>query len=203
MIKVRTATIDDIDVIMQIEKSSFVPLIQEEKSVFLERINACPQLFLIFYDDNENNDNEEIVGYLSAELLSDIPCDACQIKLGHSPVAMKSLFINNDCNKAKSKAFYIYISSFAIFPQKKGKGTGKMCWNCAVDYFETVRFSDFNIKIKGFLLLVNELWEAALSIYKKSGFSEINIFENFFKNEEKSYSNGILMQKVINRVETE
>ena len=78
-----------------------------------------------------------------------------------------------------------------------------MCWNCAVDYFETVRFSDFNIKIKGFLLLVNELWEAAISIYKKSGFYEINIFENFFKNEEKSYSNGILMQKVINRVETE
>ena len=90
--------------------------------------------------------------------------------------------------------YFIYISSFAIFPSKRGNGYGKNCWNLALDYFKNMNFDENNVTIKGFLLLVNELWTKALSIYEKSGFERIKTFKNFFVNDENSFSDGILMK---------
>ena len=63
-----------------------------------------------------------------------------------------------------------------------------------MEYFKNMNFEQNNVIIKGFLLLVNELWTKALSIYEKSGFEKIKIFKNFFENSENSFSDGILMK---------
>ena len=47
MLKIRTAGENDLEKIMQIEKASFVPQIQENQNVFLERIKSCPKLLAI------------------------------------------------------------------------------------------------------------------------------------------------------------
>ena len=102
--------------------------------------------------------------------------------------------ISNYANNIRKNESYVYISSFAVFPSKRGGGTGKKCWNLAMEYFKNMNFEQNNAIIKGFLLLVNELWTKALTIYEKSGFEKIKTFKNFFDNGEKSFSDGILMK---------
>ena len=63
-----------------------------------------------------------------------------------------------------------------------------------MEYFKKMNFEQNNAIIKGFLLLVNELWTKALTIYEKSGFEKIKTFKNFFDNGENSFSDGILMK---------
>lgn len=206
MLKIRTAGENDLEKIMQIEKASFVPQIQENQNVFFERIKSCPKLFLIFYDSDEdfydsNEENrseslsyensENIAGYLCAELFSEIPQNPEELQLGHLP--QKILSDDSLKNNLKTQ-YFIYISSFAIFPSKRGNGYGKKCWNLAMEYFKNMNFEQNNAIIKGFLLLVNELWTKALSIYEKSGFEKIKTFKNFFVNDENSFSDGILMK---------
>lgn len=199
MLKIRTACESDLPQIMLIEKSSFVSQIQENQNVFLERIKACPKLFLIFYDSNEENrseslsyeNSENIAGYLCAELFSEIPLNPDELQLGHLP---QKILSDDSLKNNFTNQYFIYISSFAIFPSKRGGGTGKQCWNLAMEYFKNMNFEQNNVIIKGFLLLVNELWTKALSIYEKSGFEKIKIFKNFFENSENSFSDGILMK---------
>lgn len=193
MIKFRNAQAGDIDTIMELEKKSFIPQIQEDKTVFLERIKIFPELFLIFYDET---DPEKKIGYVSAEFLEKMPESAEEIKLGHIPQPCEKQFFGKNSKESEITVFsaFIYISSFCIFPENRGEGLGKKCWNLAMNYFENdLQFLHF--KSKGFLLLVNEEWQAAISIYKKSGFKTKKIFENFFQNQKNSFSNGILMEK--------
>ena len=56
-----------------------------------------------------------------------------------------------------------------------------------MEYFKNMNFEQNNAIIKGFLLLVNELWTKALTIYEKSGFEKIKTFKNFFDNGENLY----------------
>lgn len=163
---IRNANPSDIDDIMEVEKAAFIPEIQEEKNVFLERIKAYPQLFLIFQHKNK------IAGYLCGEYLNKIPETADEIKLGHIPAAADKNFL--------------YISSFALLPEFRGSGNGKLLWNNALKYIG----SEAN-----YILLVNEEWKSAMHIYENSGFEIIKKFENFFKKSENSFSNALLMQK--------
>lgn len=199
MLKIRTACESDLPQIMLIEKSSFVSQIQESQNVFFERIKICPEMFLIFYEADEDGksgilsseNNENITGYLCAEFFYGIPQNPNELQLGHLP----SKKMPDDLQKNNQKnQCYVYISSFAVFPSKRGGGTGKQCWNLAMEYFKNMNFEQNNVIIKGFLLLVNELWTKALSIYEKSGFEKIKIFKNFFENSENSFSDGILMK---------
>ena len=211
MLKIRTACESDLPQIMLIEKSSFAPQIQESQNVFLERIKVCPKMFLIFYEtdedsqpeissfeNNENNENngnnensENITGYLCAEILYGIPKNQNELKLGHLP---QKQLPDEFLEISQKNECYVYISSFAVFPSKRGGGTGKKCWNLAMEYFKNMNFEQNNAIIKGFLLLVNELWTKALTIYEKSGFEKIKTFKNFFDNGENSFSDGILMK---------
>ena len=172
---IRKATIDDIDSIMDVEFSSFIKEIQENKNVFIERIKRCPSLFLIFEDDDKS-----IGGYLSSEIMTKIPETAKELELGHLP--------SNTENKENSKK-YIYISSFAILPKYRGSGMGKIMWNKSIEYFKE------NLNIESFLLLVNEEWKGAFHIYESSGFTVVKEFPSFFFSNEKGSSSGILMVK--------
>jgi len=169
---VRTAKISDIDSIMKVEKASFIESIQEEESVFLKRIEICPSLFLIF------EQNGKVAGYLSAEILEKVPEKAEELKLGHEPKKI---------DPEENKAAFVYISSFAILPEYRGGGNGKKLWNESIKYFRTCGFHNF-------LLLVNEVWKGAAHIYEESGFSQIQIFKDFFPSTDEKQTDGILMQ---------
>ena len=165
-------------------------------------MKLCPKMFLIFYEADEdgqpeispfgnNGNNENVTGYLSAEILYGIPQNQNELKLGHLP---QKQLPDDFLEISQKNECYVYISSFAVFPSKRGGGTGKKCWNLAMEYFKNMNFEQNNAIIKGFLLLVNELWTKALTIYEKSGFEKIKTFKNFFDNGENSFSDGILMK---------
>lgn len=177
----RTATLSDLDAIMEIEKASFIPQIQEEREVFKQRILRCPELFLVF--EQEGQTFNAGAGYLCAEIMKEIPQTAQELRLGHLPSDM--------ANSETSKVPYIYISSFALLPEFRGGGNGRKMWNEALKYFRS-KFSP-----TGFLLLVNELWGGAKHIYSESGFETISIFENFFPCDGEGFSNGILMKNLL------
>ena len=184
--EIRLASVDDIDDIMNVENSAFIAGIREEKSVFLERIKRCPELFLIFQE------GDKVAGYLSAEIMEKIPETAEELELGHLPVDIH--LENNNCTEKQGEGLsqkvrkaFIYISSFAILPEFRGKGTGRRLWN------ESISFLKEHCGIEKFLLLVNEEWKGAFHIYESSGFRTINRFPGFFVSEEKGRSDGILM----------
>ncbi len=167
----RNATLSDIDSIMNVESAGFIKEIQEERDVFEARIVSNPELFLIFEDENK-----KIAGYLSSEYLKKIPQNACEIALGHNPQK-----INDEKN-------IIYLSSFSILPEYRGKGNGSILWKKSLEYFQKKIDSDGT-----FVLLVNEVWKGACRIYENSGFSKIKVFEDFFNAENNNKTDGILM----------
>jgi len=183
---IRKAELSDLKSIMTIEMASFIPEIREDESVFKQRILRCPDLFLVFEEKKvkEGQTFFNTAGYLSAEIMNHIPKKADELKLGHIPAD-----IGNKIEKGDRP--FVYISSFALLPEYRGEGNGKKIWNDSLEYFKE------RIQPEGFLLLVNELWAGARHIYEKSGFSTVNSFENFFPSEDGQFSNGILMQNLL------
>jgi len=171
---IRQAFITDIDHIMKIEKASFIPQIQEEKDVFIQRIKCSPSGFLVFIDEA----SEQIAGYICGEAMSEIPQTALEIALGHNP------------KKQKKNAPFFYISSFAILPEFRGNGNGKKLWNECLNYF-----LQQNKELKYFLLLVNKEWENARHIYENSGFELINTFKDFFPAENGINTDGLFYKR--------
>lgn len=181
----RKATLSDLDSIMKVEASSFIPEIQEEREVFKQRILRCPELFLVFEQNGEQKGqkgqtSEQVMGYLSAEFQTHIPETASELKLGHIP---------SENSVDSGDRPYIYISSFALLPQTRGAGLGKMAWEKSLELFRKT------FEIKGFLLLVNEAWKGARHIYEQNGFKEITVFSSFFSKEDGTFTDGILMIK--------
>lgn len=173
--KIRQALSSDIDSIMQVEAAGFIPQIQEERSVFLKRIALCAQLFLVFEDEGSGR----VGGYLCAEELSKLPTGASELALGHLPSESSS----------SSQKKIIYISSFSILPEFRGKGTGRDLWNKSLLYFKQ-RFGDAT-----FVLLVNSVWAGAKHIYEDSGFVQTAVFRDFFPTlDSAAKTDGILMQ---------
>lgn len=172
----RTASESDIDSIMRIEENSFGEYIREEKSVFLERISVFPGGFLMF------ERNFSPAGYLSSELWEALPknedeyCSFCA--LNHSS---GSRF----CSSGK----ILYISSFALLPECRGKGKGFSL------FCDSLKFFERNYGVTDFVLLVNERWRGAERLYKKCGFREVFSAGHLFENSRVDFSAGIFMTK--------
>lgn len=175
----RRAVLEDIDFIMETEYQSFSKNIVEKKETFLQRISACPETFLIFISENE-----ECMGYISAEFIETVPCCMKQIAFNHLP-------------EKNTKGKILYISSFAINKKFRGSHNGKTAFFMALEYFEK------SLSVEKTVLLVNEIWFFARKIYEKAGFIEISRFDKAFPSDsdenfqlEKSEWNcGILMEK--------
>jgi len=181
--KLCSATLNDLPQIMEVEKDSFLPSIQEEEAVFARRIELCPKCFLVFRTINTETEifpdcttTDKVIGYISAEFLEAVPQNANELSLNHLP-------------KETTDSSILYISSFAILSEYRGNGNGGLLWNMSLDYFKNLE------GIKKIVLLVNEEWKGARHIYEKSGFSQINTFEGFFpKKNPSEKSDGILME---------
>lgn len=171
MFTLRKALPQDIDSIMLIENDSFIPQIREEKCTFEKRIEILNDTFLVFIDSSTN----KTIGYLSAEFLDSIPSQKEELSLNHLP--------------SKKNTKILYISSFALLSEFRGGGNGRNLFSSSIDYFTK------NFQLEQIVLLVNALWQNAKHIYEKNGFTQINVFRDFFKTESNSFSDGILMKK--------
>lgn len=169
--KIIAAEQSHIEDIMHVERSCFIPEIQEEREVFLSRMGINP--FYVFIDETSG----KAAGYISAEYIEKIPESASEIALNHKPSGKETSMI--------------YISSFALLPEYRGTGLGKEMWNRSCELFSKIP------GVKSLVLLVNEEWKGAAHIYESSGFETIKVFEDFFPRSNGERSKGILMVKKI------
>ena len=175
MFILRQAEVSDLDVIMQIEKDSFIPAIMECSEVFERRLNVFPEGFIIFEDIK----NRRSAGYICTELWDCIPSDKDFFTVGHD---IKKLH--------KAGGSSLYISSFALLKEFRGAGNGKMLFGSALNFFKE-KFNTENA-----LLMVNEEWNAARRIYESYGFRKYMVFESAFPAASGSgFSCGIIMKK--------
>lgn len=104
---IRNARRSDIDAIMKIEYESFLPGLREEKDLYLKRIDAFADGFLIAEDAATG----QIGGYISSELWrEDQGVNAEVLALGHDPLSV------HDQNGR-----HLYITSFGTLPEWRGK----------------------------------------------------------------------------------
>lgn len=189
---IENADIKDINSIMFIEKTSFAKEITEDKKVFIERLETFPEGFFILRERQSN----EAAGYITCEIWNrNNPASETVLTKEHFNLSHPIKKYHNpegDC---------LYIASIAISKKYRGKGLGSLLLDLALDKISL----DFP-KINNYILLVNSLWENAISLYKRKGFKKSNltfdtepgILENFFE-QNGVKSKGIIMEKTIVR----
>lgn len=170
--KIFPAKIFDIPEILKIERSAFIPGIQESAKTFEERLAAFPQGFLILQDSSQT-----AAGYFTSEIWSAVPASDDFYGLNHST---KKLHTENGS--------VLYVSSFALLPNFRGKGL-------AEPFFEKSLRSICSafLNIKTVLLIVNKEWQGARHIYEKLGFSADRVIPGFFESLKKEKSDAVVM----------
>lgn len=171
---VRAATPGDLAQILRVESASFIPLITESGEVFAERIKKCPESFFVFTDGEDGR----VFGYICAEKMDSVPRSSARLALGHTP-------------RQSAAGTVLYISSFALLPEYRGRGLGGRLWR------ESVRLFSALPSVRTIILLVNEKWAAARKIYEDDGFRAVRTFPRFFPSENGTSAAGILMGKNI------
>ncbi|WP_147635149.1 N-acetyltransferase [Treponema pectinovorum] len=171
----------DLPQIMNIERASFIPQIQESEKTFEKRLNIFPNGFLLLQDASEQTIKEkrtaQNAGYFCSEIWQTIPTDNDFFTLGHDPAKLHA-----------DNGIVLYVSSFALFPEYRGK-------NLATQFFKDCLCTICKTfpKIKTVLLLVNSEWTGAKKIYKNLGFTKLRILKDFFPSLHADFSDGILM----------
>ncbi|WP_407355063.1 GNAT family N-acetyltransferase [Methanolobus sp. WCC5] len=170
-ISIRNALENDINEIMLIEQGSFHANIVESRDVFLDRIRIFPQGFLVLEIGNL------VVGYICSELWEhseDIP--AGNFRLNHTITEVH----RNDGTQ-------LYISSLGILQEHRKKGYGKKLFS------ELEKRAIAECRISSMVLVVSVRWGAAIRIYEKHGFREIQRIKYFF--DDSARSDAIVMRK--------
>lgn len=170
----------DINSIMAIERASFIPQIQEKQKTFEERMSVFPNGFLILQDVSEKTVLEQghavTAGYFCSEIWPSIPEDKF-FELGHSARKMHT-----------DTGSVLYVSSFALAPDYRGKGLSFKFFKDSLNSICGAYDS-----IKTVVLLVNEEWTGALSVYKKLNFLTLRTIKEFFPSLHKAKSDGFIM----------
>jgi len=173
--EIRQARKEDLETIIKVEESSFIPNIQETWQTFSFRIDVFADGFLVLVDDNG-----AVQGYFSSEIWDAMPRDN------------KVFILDHDINKVhKSGGEVLYISSFAIMPSLRGKGLGKPFFRRCLEIVTKA-----NPNIKNSILIVSQEWESARHIYETLGFKTIRCIPGFFASDViPGGADGIVMWK--------
>lgn len=171
----------DLSSIMQIERASFIPNIQESENIFEQRLQIFPEGFFVLIDSSDEtvfkHGKSFVAGYFCSELLQSIPNSDDFFSLDHSPDKTHSTNGNT-----------LYVSSFAIHPEYRNKKIGKSFF-----YNSLKSICTSNKQISKVLLLVNQEWQNAKHIYESLGFKDLRIIKNFFPSLHNNFSDGIIM----------
>lgn len=174
---VRPAELSDLAVIMEIESLSFNANTQESSDVFKKRIMYFAEGFYIFLYQ------AQVIGFLTSEIWSKLPTqEDNHLAINHS--------IEDVLNK---KGSVLYISSFELHPQFRNKGLGTYFFDC---YLKDIKrkFHQLNKAV----LIVNENWLQAISIYRKQDFKLAFDIKKFFIEENGNKSAGLVLIRNFN-----
>lgn len=175
-ISFRPATTDDIKAIMEIERESFVPGLQEDEPLYLKRIAVFADGFLVAEDVITG----EIGGYISSELWHEHQnINADVLALGHNPEDLHYHL-----------GTQLYITSFGTRQSWRGLKIGTALFNA----LET-RIEKLYPLVTKKVLIVSEKWLAAQHIYAKKGFKETGRIIDFFIPDETPPEDAIIMMK--------
>ena len=195
----------DIFQIMNIERQSFIPAIQEKKRVFEKRLKVYPQGFLALADCSDEivlkNKVALVCGYLCAEKWDSLPdfeelrsLSGVEMSEKEQKSALKRIekhfaLGHNPLLTHKTNGCYLYVSSFALLKEYRGKGLGEKFFKNSL-----AALCAANPEIKKVVLLVDSEWQTALKIYEKLGFQKVFELKEFFPTiQKKVNASGIIM----------
>jgi len=198
----------DIPQIMNIERQSFIPAIQEKKRVFEKRLKIFPEGFLALADCSDEivlkNKVALVCGYLCTERWDSLPDfeEICETPSGLTEKATEKERKNalkriekrfelghNPLLTHKTTGPFLYISSFALLKDYRGKGLGEKFFKNSVAALVSAMGG-----IKKVVVLVNSEWQSAIKIYNALGFEKVFTLEGFFPTiQKKVNSDGIIM----------
>ena len=197
----------DIFSIMNIERQSFIPAIQEKKRVFERRLKIFPEGFLVLADSSDEvvlkNKVALVCGYFCAERWDFLPdfeifgsesdsestAGEKEKKNALKKIEKRFSLGHNPLLTHKIDGAYLYVSSFALLKEYRGKGLGEKFFLNSLAALCSAMSG-----IKKVVLLVDSEWENALKIYKKLGFEQIFVLKEFFPTIQKKVSaDGIVM----------
>jgi ribosomal protein S18 acetylase RimI-like enzyme len=171
------ATADDLDRIMELERSGFTDGTRELRATYAQRIATFPQGSLIAWL------GAECVGCVFSEIWRATPQpDAAQFTLGHDirerhdPVAGTEL----------------YISSMTLAPAYRGQGLGEPLIRGCLDHVARA-----HPQLTSALLLVNASWTPARRIYCGIRFHEVARLAGFFTAQAGTLDDGIVMRRAM------
>ena len=157
--KVRQAASSDMERIMKIEESAFIPNIQETYQTFSCRMATYPQGFLVLEDDKGT-----VQGYFSSELWEELPHNNKVFILDHDPAKVH-----------KTYGKLLYVSSLALMSGLQGRGLGKLFFKeCLSQVLKAFP------QIEQIVLIVSQEWGAACHIYEDFGFKAVRQIPGFF-----------------------
>ena len=157
--KVRQAASSDMERIMKIEESAFIPNIQETYQTFASRMATYPRGFLVLEDDKGT-----VQGYFSSELWEGLPHNNKVFILDHEIAKVH-----------KPDGKLLYISSFALMGSFQGRGLGKLFFKeCIAQVLKA------SLQIEQIVLIVSQEWGAARHIYEDLGFKSVRQIPGFF-----------------------
>lgn len=172
----RNAVPSDIDAVMRIETESFAAGLQEEKELYMKRINIFSEGFLVAEDTKTG----EVGAYISSELWhEDQGIDAEILALGHDPGIVHT-----------PHGTQLYITSFGTLSSWRGRKIGTALF----DALESHILKNFPAVSKR-VLIVSEKWMAARHIYSKKGFKETGRIIDFFLPEKMPPEDAVIMMK--------
>lgn len=161
---IRTARVDDLDAIMQLEAGGFPPAINESREVMQRRMEHFADGFLVL------DHADGVIGYLCSELWAHdhaggAPhCDVAHFALGH------------DIRQTHRRdGTHLYISSMTIAPTHRGGGLGRRFFQQSVALLRA-RLP----QLRSSVLLLSAEWQAAHRIYRDCGYAEVARLPDFF-----------------------
>lgn len=204
----------DIFQIMNIERQAFIPSIQEKKRVFEKRLKVFPQGFLALADCSDEvvlkNKTALVCGYLCAEKWDSLPdfesfralsgaetnnlSDAGNTAEKEQKSALKKIekrfaLGHNPLLTHKTNGSFLYVSSFALLKEYRGKGLGEKFFANSL-----AALCSAMSEIKKVVILVDSEWTVALRIYEKLGFKKVFDLKEFFPTiQKKVNADGIIM----------
>lgn len=174
----RTVLPRDLKDILRVEQTCFESDFCEPSHIFSERINVFPEGFIIM--EFEGN----VMGFLCSEIWNyKENLYSKDFSLGHS---INKVHVSNGTE--------LYISSWGILPDFRGKGLGKALFSKSLEMITKTC-----PELKGAILVVSDTWQHAITIYKEHQFAPLMLLEEFFaySSIEKLNENGIVMRKKI------
>jgi len=175
-VTLRPAGPDDLAEVMALERSGFEPGVVEDEAVFARRIAAFPQGFLLASD----GPGGPAWGYFCGELWDDWDAgDPSRFDLGHDIGAWH-----------RPRGRCVYLASMTVAPEFRGGGRGRALFRAGLG-----RFRRSFPWVDEAVLIVNEHWAGARSIYRGEGFAETGLLPGFFRPDAGPRGDAVLMHR--------